>query len=119
MGVGSSRMLTPDKTVTFSPVNNALEILGDLVRLSRGDDSGVGIFPHVLLGRTSRPPVIRRRLLQERGKVRNTRWARETICITPSPFGTIGNNVLAGEFPNLAARVYGPLRDHLAEENTW
>ena len=29
------------------------------------------------------------------------------------------NNVLAGEFPRLAARVYGPLRDHLAEENTW
>jgi len=119
VGAGSSRMLTPDKTVTFSPVNNALEILGDLVSLYReGMTQALAFFPRsawAYIATTGDPETASARAWQgseyKVGEGDNMYYALA--------FRDTWNNVLAGEFPRLAARVYGPLRDHLAEENTW
>jgi exodeoxyribonuclease V gamma subunit len=118
VAAGSSRMLTPDKTVTFLPVNNALEILGDLVSLYReGMTQALAFFPRSAwahIATTGDPEAASLRVWQgseyKVGEGDNMYYALA--------FRDTWDNVLAGEFPKLAARVYGPLCDHLAEEET-
>ena len=113
---GCSRMLTPGKTVIFSPVDNALEILGDLVSLYReGMTRALAFFPRsawAYVATTGDPKTASARAWQgseyKTGEGENMYYALA--------FRDTWDNVLVGEFPRLAARVYGPLRDHLAEE---
>jgi exodeoxyribonuclease V gamma subunit len=113
---GSSRILTPNKTVTFRPVNNALEILADLVSLYReGMTQALAFFPRsawAYVATTGDPETASARAWQgseyKVGEGDNMYYALA--------FRDIWDDVLVGEFPKLAARVYGPLRDHLAEE---
>jgi len=113
---GCSRMLTPGKTVIFSPVDNALEILGDLVSLYReGMTRALAFFPRsawAYVATTGDPKTASARAWQgseyKTGEGENMYYALA--------FRDTWDTVLVGEFPRLAARVYGPLRDHLAEE---
>jgi exodeoxyribonuclease V gamma subunit len=116
VALGYSRMLTPDKTVTFSPVDNPLEILGNLVSLYReGMTRALAFFPRsawAYVSTTGDPETASARAWQgSKYKVGEGDNMYYTLA-----FRDTWDNVLAGEFPRLAARVYGPLRDHLAEE---
>jgi exodeoxyribonuclease V gamma subunit len=118
VALGCSRMLTPDKTVTFRPVGNALEILGNLVSLYReGMTRALAFFPRsawAYVSTTGNPETASARAWQSSEyKVGEGDNMYYTLA-----FRDTWDSVLAGEFPRLAARVYDPLRDHLVEEET-
>jgi exodeoxyribonuclease V gamma subunit len=110
-----SCVLTPVRTMAFKPVENALEILGDLVVLYReGMTRPLAFFPRsawAYVEAASEPDNAAARVWRGSeymmGEADNAYYAlafRETL-----------DTELEGEFPVLANRVFGPLRANLTE----